>query len=232
LDSLAEGIIWYVVFVFSTTLHEAAHALAALKGGDSTAYEGGQVTIDPMPHIRRSPFGMVLIPIVSLVTIGFPFGFASAPYNVAWARLYPKRAALKSLAGPGANFGIMVLAGLLIWVGIFAGHFSAPESANFTHLVDVAQDGIAQSLGFMLSIFFTMNLILFVFNMLPVPPLDGASVIPLLLSDEAGVRLQDAMASPAFSFIGIVIAWNVIGPAFGPIFSFALNVLYPGHHYR
>ena len=49
----ASFLIWYVVFVFSTTAHEAAHALAAYLGGDRTAYEGGQVTLDPMPHIRR-----------------------------------------------------------------------------------------------------------------------------------------------------------------------------------
>ena len=53
-------IIWYVVFVFSTTCHEASHALAGLLGGDRTAYEGGQVTLDPGPHIRREPLGMVV----------------------------------------------------------------------------------------------------------------------------------------------------------------------------
>ena len=55
---------WYAAFIFATTLHEAAHALAAKLGGDTTAYEIGQVTIDPIPHIRREPVGMVVLPII------------------------------------------------------------------------------------------------------------------------------------------------------------------------
>src|SRR2546429_4905208 len=57
-DLLALGFIWYVVFLFSTTCHEAAHALAAKIGGDETAFLGGQVTLNPVPHIQREPWGM------------------------------------------------------------------------------------------------------------------------------------------------------------------------------
>src|SRR6266700_2504017 len=63
-DLLVVGFIQYVVFLLSTTCHEAAHALAAKLGGDMTAFEGGQVTLNPIPHIRREPFGMVLMPII------------------------------------------------------------------------------------------------------------------------------------------------------------------------
>lgn len=65
MERLAEGLLWYVVFIFSTTFHEAAHAFTALKLGDSTAYEGGQVTLDPLPHIRREPVGTIVFPILS-----------------------------------------------------------------------------------------------------------------------------------------------------------------------
>ena len=61
-----EAIAFYVVFVFSVTVHEASHALAAKLGGDLTAYHGGQVSIDPVPHMRREPFGMVILPILSV----------------------------------------------------------------------------------------------------------------------------------------------------------------------
>ena len=64
-ETVALGLIWYVAFLFSTTLHEAAHSWAALRMGDPTAYHGGQVTLNPIPHIRRSPVGMVVIPIVA-----------------------------------------------------------------------------------------------------------------------------------------------------------------------
>jgi hypothetical protein len=58
-EFLIQGFAWYVVLLFSTTCHEAAHALAAKLGGDLTAFHGGQVSLDPVPHVRREPFGMV-----------------------------------------------------------------------------------------------------------------------------------------------------------------------------
>ncbi|MDQ3995745.1 MAG: hypothetical protein M3303_01870 [Gemmatimonadota bacterium] len=79
MSEIADALTYFVVFLFSTTLHEAAHAWAALKGGDLTAYRGGQVSFDPLPHIRREPFGMVVLPLVSALATGWPMGFASAP---------------------------------------------------------------------------------------------------------------------------------------------------------
>ena len=60
LDFLVIGVAWYVVLLFSLTVHEAAHAWAALRGGDRTAYLGGQASLDPLPHMRREPFGTVV----------------------------------------------------------------------------------------------------------------------------------------------------------------------------
>ena len=67
LDTITNGLVYYVVFLFSTTLHEAAHAWTAMRGGDLTAYHGGQVSLDPRPHIRREPFGMVGLPLLSVI---------------------------------------------------------------------------------------------------------------------------------------------------------------------
>jgi Zn-dependent protease len=106
-DSLAEGLTAFVVFLFSTTLHEAAHAWAALRGGDPTAYRGGQVSLDPRPHIRREPLGLVVLPIITALVSGWPMGFASAPYDPQWAQRHPTRAALMSLAGPAANLALV-----------------------------------------------------------------------------------------------------------------------------
>ena len=62
-EMLVLGVTWYVAFLFSLTLHEAAHALAAYKLGDPTAYHGGQVTLNPLPHMQREPFGTILVPL-------------------------------------------------------------------------------------------------------------------------------------------------------------------------
>jgi hypothetical protein len=85
-DTLAVGLLWYVVFLLSTTCHEAAHALVAKRGGDLTAFHGGQVTLEPWPHIRREPFGMILVPILSFLTGGWMVGWASAPYDPFWSQ--------------------------------------------------------------------------------------------------------------------------------------------------
>src|SRR5688572_25160812 len=109
---------WFVVFLFSTTLHEASHAFAAQRLGDVTAYGGGQVTLNPLPHIRREPLGMVVVPLLSFFLSGWMFGWASAPYDPIWAQRSPKRAALMALAGPLSNLLLVLIAGTVLRVGL------------------------------------------------------------------------------------------------------------------
>jgi Zn-dependent protease len=233
MPNLAEGFAYYIVFLFSTTLHEAAHAWAARRGGDLTAYRGGQVTLDPTPHIRREPFGMVILPIVSVLISGWPFGYASAPYDPVWASRHPKRAARMALAGPAANLLLVVLAGLLIRVGTFTGAFYPPESIHFGYLAAAQHDGLASAIGVLLSIFFSLNLLLFAFNLLPLPPLDGSGAIPLFLSPRASETYQSFLINtPGIAWIGMLIAWRIFDVLFDPIFLGAANLLYPGLGYH
>jgi len=232
MDEIVDGLVWYVAFVLSTTLHEGAHALAAKLGGDLTAYEGGQVTIDPIPHIRREPVGMLVLPILSLAMIGWPFGYASAPYDPAWADRHPRRAAWMSLAGPGANLAIALACAAIIWTGVWIGGFHAPEAAGFTHVVGATDAGIWTSVAFVTSIFFTLNLILLLFNLIPLPPLDGSGAIALLLPAEVARRSREFLSQPMVGLLGLLIAWRVFGPIFDPFFTLALNLLYPGANYH
>ena len=103
MDRIAAGIGWYLIFLFSLVAHEAAHAFTAWRLGDPTARKGGQVTLNPLPHIRREPIGTVAVPLVSYLIGGWMIGWASAPYDPEWARRNPRRAALMSFAGPAAN---------------------------------------------------------------------------------------------------------------------------------
>ena len=137
MPDIGSGLVYYVVFLFSTTLHEAAHAWAAMRDSDPTAYHGGQVSVDPHAHIRREPFGMVVLPLISVVLSGWPFGFASAPYDPRWAMRYPKRAAWMALAGPAGNLVLVVGAALAIRVGSSAGVFAAPSAVSFDQVVAV-----------------------------------------------------------------------------------------------
>jgi Zn-dependent protease len=231
-DVLALGFIWYVVFLLSTTCHEAAHALAAKLGGDLTAFHGGQVSLDPIPHIRREPFGMVIFPILSYVMGGWMMGWASAPYDPSWAQRHPKHAAWMSLAGPGANFTLTILAALAIRAGILMGAFEPPDSAGFTHIVVAATPGAAGGAATFFSVLFSLNLLLGVFNLLPIPPLDGFGVLGLVLSEAAAVRLQGfGQQLRGYSMVGLLLAWRVFDPIFHPVFRLSLQALYPGLGY-
>jgi len=230
--TLFNGAAWYLAFLFSTTLHEASHALVALKLGDPTAHRGGQVTLDPIPHIRREPFGMVIIPILSYIFGGWMIGWASAPYDPEWACRHPRRAALMALAGPVSNLLICLTAALLIRLGFHLGWFSAPEQiSNATRLVSANRPGLCELAAVLLSVFFYLNLLLFAFNLIPLPPLDGSSLPLLCLSESAADRYTAFLRSPGVSFIGMIMAWQLFGPLARLIYHGAIQCLYPGVHY-
>jgi Zn-dependent protease len=227
---LALGAIWYLVFLFSTTCHEAAHSLAAKLGGDTTAAEGGQVTLNPIPHVRRSPFGMVVVPILSYVLGGWMIGWASAPFDPEWQRRYPRRSAWMALAGPAANFTLVILSGIAIRVGVAAGYFRVPDSIRgYSGLVASAQSPYPTFLTSTLSILFILNLLLGIFNLIPVPPLDGNSGIMVLMPEKvAGRYLDFVRKSSGYALIGIVVAWELFDRIFQPVFFYALHLLYAG----
>ena len=227
---LALGAIWYIVFLFSTTCHEASHALVAKLGGDPTAFEGGQVTLNPVPHIRRTPFGMVVIPILSFALGGWMIGWANAPYDPAWQQRYPRRSGWMALAGPAANFTLMLLAGIVIRAGIGLGQFRTPEFIqSYAGIVTSTNSAGPTFLTTALSILFVLNLLLFAFNLLPVPPLDGYAGVMVLMPETLALGyLEWTRKSGNFALIGLLVAWTVFGRVFQPLFSFALHVLYAG----
>jgi Zn-dependent protease len=220
------GLTWYVAFLFSLTCHEAAHALAAKWGGDPTAYHGGQVSLNPLPHMRREWLGMLIVPLITYASSGFMMGWASAPYDPYWRRRYPRRAAWMALAGPAANFALVLLAGMVVREGIAARIFEAPARLGFSQLV-LAGTPTAEGLGAFVSILFSLNLLLGTFNLLPIPPLDGNAVLGMLLPKHAALRFAELTTHPAFALIGIVLAWQVFGRISGPVFRIGLAWLYP-----
>lgn len=233
MPDIGNALVYFVVFLLSTTLHEAAHAWTALRGGDPTAYRGGQVSLNPVPHIRREPFGMVILPLLTALAIGWPLGYASAPYDPTWARRYPKRAAVMALAGPAANLLLVVIAALLVRAGMLADVFYAPDRVNFGHIAATDAGGPWPVVVLMLGVFFSVNLLLMAFNLLPLPPLDGSGAVPLLLSDDATRKYQDALwGNPALQFVGLFLAWKLFDVVFSPVFLVAVNLLYPGMSYR
>ena len=228
MNTVFDGILWYIAFIFSTTIHEASHALSAYKLGDRTAYEGGQMTLDPLPHIRREPIGTVVVPIISFFLGGWMIGWASAPYNYTWSLENPKKAAMMSLAGPLSNLGMVIITALIIRFGIGYELFIAPEKINFTKIIEANGDGTLNTIAAFINVFFSLNLLLFIFNLLPIPPLDGSGMIPFFLSDETARRYLILIKNPSFTFFGIIVAWNVFDFIYDPIHLTFVNIIYFG----
>jgi Zn-dependent protease len=226
-EMLAAGLLWYVAFLLSLTCHEAAHALVAMWGGDMTAAEAGQVSLNPIPHMQRAPFGTIVVPLLTYALQGWMLGWASAPYDPYWQARHPHRAAWMALAGPIANLLLALGAAIAIHAGISMGDFEAPQRLAFDGVVAAAAAGsTAEALAKFLSILFSLNLLLMSFNLLPVPPLDGNTAIGLLMSESAALKFYEFSRQPGFMMIGLLIAWNVFGQLFHPIFLAAVNALY------
>ena len=220
-ELLAFGFIWYIAFLFSTTCHEAAHALVAKIGGDTTAAMGGQVSLNPVPHIQREPWGMVVIPIVLFfISKGqYMMGYASAPFDPHWERRHPHRSAWMALAGPAANYTLMFLAVICLRVGSamhWLGSNPATGRADFPTVV--------------LLVFFELNLLLGTFNLLPAPPLDGSTAIMLFMSENRAHKYLDWLRGNSYAMLGLLVAILVFREFYQYVEVFATHLLLGGGH--
>ncbi len=179
-----------------------------------TAFNTGQASLSPLPHIRREPVGMILVPLLCFA-VGSPMiGWASAPYDPLWARRYPRRAALMSLAGPAANFTLVLIAALLLNLGAASGLFGNSDKAQ----------GVVVLLGTL----FTLNILLGIFNLIPIPPLDGFTALALFLPENAALRLFDlGFQIRRFSFLALLLGWQYFGEILTPIQATAVHYLLP-----
>lgn len=223
---LVQALLWYAVLLFSLCVHEAAHATAALWGGDRTGWRGGQVSLNPLPHIRREPMGTVWVPLISFFMTDWDwmFGWASTPYDLSWSERHPRRAALMALAGPLSNGLVAVLAFLLLRWGLSVGFFEPAPVIRIDQLV-VGVHPAWQAVGRLLSVMLFLNMILAVFNLMPLPPMDGSQVAGLFMPLPVLRSYQALIRRPGLGWVGLVAAWFLFRPVFRPILDMVIQRL-------
>lgn len=198
LGELLRGVtVWALPVLLAITLHEAAHGWAASKLGDPTARLMGRVTLNPFRHI--DPFGTVVLPLLLLlIKAPFLFGYAK-PVPVNFSRLNnPRRdMALVALAGPASNILLAVLAALLF------------------HFVDVVPNAMSEWFTENLINLFRLNLVLAVFNMLPIPPLDGGRILVAVLPDQLAWKVARMERAGLFLVIGVLFLLPFIAAQLG-----------------
>jgi Zn-dependent protease len=203
------------ILLFSVVIHEISHGWMALRLGDTTARDLGRLTLNPIPHI--DPVGSVLVPLFSLVATGRVF--------IAWAKPVPvnplnfsdmrRDDILVSVVGPVSNFILSFICTVIYIVLQKLSQF-VPESSPIA----------ADAAVFLLKMFYggiVLNIVLGVFNMIPIPPLDGSHVVASLLPEEMSVRYRSVGFFGIF-FILILMRWH----PFALLFSQVIGALsYP-----
>lgn len=188
---------WGIPLIFAITLHEAGHAFAAKRLGDMTAAEQGRVSLNPIKHI--DPFGTIMLPaLLYFMKAPFLFGYAR-PVPVAYEKLrtLPRDIAIVAVAGPAANFVLIVLSALLF---------------NFTFALPLAwQEPFAK----MISISIAINTILALFNLLPIPPLDGSKILMALGPRSLGSLIFKMERYGMLIIIGILLMMPLFTQALG-----------------
>ena len=223
-DHVVDLVVTILAAILAITLHEAAHGYAAMALGDDTAKRAGRLSLNPLRHVDR--VGTVLLPgfllVVQLLTlhrVAFMFGWAKPVPVDAWRFRHPRQGmALVAAAGPAMNF-------LLAWV-----------TAVATHATDGLDGPGGDVLGEFLGMFILTNLALGLFNLLPIPPLDGGRIVVGILPLAFARRwAQLERAGILIVMLGLFllpqvlqqfgVAFDPLGAALGRVIPWALNIL-------
>ncbi|MGK2959117.1 MAG: site-2 protease family protein [Acidimicrobiales bacterium] len=207
-----DDVLLYVSLIIAVILHEVSHGLVALMFGDDTAKRAGRLTLNPIPHVDF--LGSIILPVIGIVTQAPVIGWAK-PVPVNPEQLHsPRRHMLYvGLAGPATNLVLMFVAALIARI-LFS------QNRLF-----FGEEGVGVIPRFALTFAF-INLLLAVFNLLPIPPLDGSSLIERLLPDSALPR-WNAIRPYGFIILFAVVFWTgLFGKIVRPFQSLLLDFIF------
>jgi len=214
---VAQISVWAMPLIVGVVLHELAHGLVAFRLGDSTAARAGRLTLNPIAHVDL--FGTVLLPLL-LVAAHSPFVFGYAkPVPVNFSRLrHPKRDMVwVAAAGPTTNIGLAVASALALRSSLFLAAFGSAAEVAGTSL-------FASWLAATLQASVAVNVVLAVFNLLPIPPLDGGRVLVGLLPPRQALALS-RVEPFGIPIVLVLLASNALGQVLGPVVHACLQVL-------
>jgi len=191
--------IWAVPILFAITLHEAAHGWVANKLGDPTARQLGRITLNPIKHI--DPMGTIVIPIALLMLSGFVIGWAKpVPVDMRHFKQPLLDMALVALAGPASNFLMACGWALLITLSRTA----LADTSIAIYLLQMGKAGM------------TINIILMVLNMMPIPPLDGGRVLAGVLPKQAALSFMRIEPYGMWIILALLVS-GVLGKILWPV---------------
>ena len=208
MPDLSQLLIILPVLLFSLTIHEMAHAVTADWYGDPTARRLGRISLNPLVHL--DPVGSVALPLMAFYFGGFIFGWAKpVPVNTANLQNHRRDFLVIAAAGPASN--IVMAIGLL---GLVPGGLGAAE-------------GTPAVLATLLLFMVQFNLILAVFNMLPIPPLDGGNVLAGLLPETLAASYDRLIRPFGFLILIVLMATGWLSRIIGPPYSMLMRWLQP-----
>lgn len=192
---MLEIVLFFIILIFSIIVHEYAHGYAAFRLGDSTAKDMGRLTLNPVAHFDL--FGSFLVPLIMYLTTGFIFGWAKpVPYNPYRLNNQKWGPAIVGVSGPLANLSVAIIFGIFFRIMPLEGF----------------------------SIIVYINLLLAIFNLVPIPPLDGSKILFALIPDK---YLHIKMQLEKFGFIillfFIFFALNLIRPVINFLYTILVS---------
>lgn len=206
-------IIQLPIILFSVVLHEISHGWMAERFGDDTARSMGRITFNPIPHI--DVMGSIVVPVILYVM--------HSPFLIGWAKPVPvdpyrlnnpkKDMLWVALAGPASNMALALLSSAVLWILSF-----------FSGLPQV----IATSIFFFAYITMSLNILLFVFNLFPVPPLDGSRIVMSVLPDQLAYKYAQ-LEQYGMIIIIVLLATGVFDTVLWPLVRILVGFLTPGY---
>jgi Zn-dependent protease len=212
LTTLQQIAIWTIPVIFAITVHEAAHGYVAAKFGDRTAEMLGRLTLNPIKHI--DPLGTIIVPLVMLVLGGIVFGWAKpVPVNPRNFKNPRKDMAWVAAAGPASNFLMALGWALVIKLGAMLSP-SQPDVATFLMYMGMA--GVS------------INLVLLVLNLIPIPPLDGSRVVSALLPPKLAYQYNLLEPYGFFILLGMIfmgVLWPIMAGPYEALRHFIFSLI-------